>query len=261
MTEGMPSDWRDISLFMKRVVSRDAHKSHWLLVQAHRIGADQQVASAWQIYPDDVNIENARQPIDVLRAFVTVYGVPLKVADTKALFVDSESFPIDAGVMVDWTGAPEDFFVSFARTANSAAGILRVGVAYCIDLRKYRAALRKRHLPEPLLNEPAQAWQYGPVVTSLYHAIKQYGASPITKDIPGDTDPQQLSPDARALILAVYKAYAHFSGVQLSNMTHTPNTPWSEIWQSYGKNAVIPNNIIQQHYRTLAARPQHARAV
>jgi hypothetical protein len=144
MTEGMPSDWRAISLFMKRVISRDAHKSHWLLVQAHRMGADQQVVSAWQIYPDEVNIENARRPIDVLRAFVAVYGVPLKVAETKALFVDSESFPIDAKVIVDWTGAPEDFFVSFAHTSNSDAGILRLGVAYCIDLRKYRVALRKR---------------------------------------------------------------------------------------------------------------------
>src|SRR5262249_42284317 len=57
MTEGMPEDWRDISLFMKRVVSRDPHKSHWLLIQTHRIGVDQRVSSAWQIYPDDVDLE------------------------------------------------------------------------------------------------------------------------------------------------------------------------------------------------------------
>jgi uncharacterized phage-associated protein len=110
------------------------------------------------------------------------------------------------------------------------------------------------HLQQPLLNEQAQAWQYGPVVPSLYHAIKQFGAGTISYPIPGDTDPQQLSADAVGLIAAVYKAYGHLSGVQLSNMTHQPDTPWSKAWTHAGKNAVISNNEIQQHYRKLAER-------
>jgi uncharacterized phage-associated protein len=110
------------------------------------------------------------------------------------------------------------------------------------------------YLQTPLLNEQPQAWQYGPVVPSLYHAIKQYGANPITSPILGDTDPQELSEDARNLIAAVYRTYAHLSGIQLSNMTHQPNTPWSEAWNVAGKNAVISNNTIQAHYRELAGR-------
>ena len=110
------------------------------------------------------------------------------------------------------------------------------------------------HLQQPLLNEQAQAWQYGPVVPSLYHAIKQYGAGAISYPIMGDTDPQQLSAEAAGLIAAVYKAYGHLSGVQLSNMTHQPDTPWSKAWTDAGKNAVISNNEIQQHYRKLAER-------
>lgn len=110
------------------------------------------------------------------------------------------------------------------------------------------------HLQQPLLNEQAQAWQYGPVVPSLYHAIKQFGAGVVRSPIEGDTDPQQLSPDALALIAAVYKSYGHLSGVQLSNMTHQPGTPWSEAWSSSGRNALISNNTIQDHYRKLATR-------
>src|SRR5258708_36262190 len=34
---------------------------------------------------------------------------------------------------------------------------------------------------EPLINEEIQAWQYGPVVQSVYHEFKQFGADPITK--------------------------------------------------------------------------------
>src|SRR6266851_8989325 len=107
------------------------------------------------------------------------------------------------------------------------------------------------HLNEPLLNEPAQAWQYGPVVLSLYHAIKQFGAQPVGFPIAGDADPQELSAQAQSLIAAVYRAYGHLSGVQLSNMTHQPHTPWSDAWNNAGKNAVISNSNIAEHYRAL----------
>lgn len=110
------------------------------------------------------------------------------------------------------------------------------------------------YMTEPLLSEPPQAWQYGPVVPSLYHSIKQYGAGPVAELISGDTDPQLLSSEAVRLIKAVYDTYAHFSGTQLSNMTHQPNTPWSRTWTAAGKNAVIPNDIIQAHYRELIQR-------
>lgn len=110
------------------------------------------------------------------------------------------------------------------------------------------------HLQSPLLNEPPQAWQYGPVIPSLYHAIKQFGSNPVRFPIEGDTDPQQLSPEARDLIRAVYQAYGRLSGIQLSNMTHLPDTPWSHTWASAGKNAVISNNVIQEHYRVLSQR-------
>jgi uncharacterized phage-associated protein len=110
------------------------------------------------------------------------------------------------------------------------------------------------YLTDPLLSEPPQAWQYGPVVPSLYHAVKQYGSNPITAPIEGDTDPQELSPQAGGLIAAVYRAYGHLSGIQLSNMTHQENTPWSTVWNRSGKNALIPNDMIQMHYRELAGR-------
>lgn len=110
------------------------------------------------------------------------------------------------------------------------------------------------HLTQPLLNEPPQAWQYGPVVPSLYHSIKAFGSNPVRYPIVGDTDPQILDADAIQLIAAVYGTYAHLSGVQLSNMTHQPNTPWSQTWLSAGQNAVITNDVIKSHYDVLAKR-------
>jgi uncharacterized phage-associated protein len=105
-------------------------------------------------------------------------------------------------------------------------------------------------LKQPLLAEPPQAWQYGPVVPSLYREISKFRAGPITEDVP-DTDPQQLAPEAAALIQNVYDTYSRYSAIQLSNMTHMPNTPWSEAWSARGKNAVIPNDRIAAHYQHL----------
>lgn len=103
---------------------------------------------------------------------------------------------------------------------------------------------------EPLLSEPAQAWQYGPVVPSLYHAISRFRANPVEGYVP-DTDPQELSAQAATLVDNVYDTYSPYSAVQLSNMTHMPNTPWSEAWNAQGRNAIIPNDRIAQHYQHL----------
>lgn len=106
----------------------------------------------------------------------------------------------------------------------------------------------------PLSSEPAEAWLYGPVMPSLYHAIKEYKSSPVHAGIDGDVDPQELSGSAKALLDAVYNSYKQLSGTQLSSMTHQDGTPWSETWGTAGRNATIPNKLIADHYKELAER-------
>jgi uncharacterized phage-associated protein len=105
-------------------------------------------------------------------------------------------------------------------------------------------------LGAPLINEPAQAWQYGPVVPSLYHSVSQYRAGGITHHVV-DSDPQELSPQAKQHVRNVYDTYGRYSGVQLSNLTHLPGTPWHEAWYQRGRNALIQNDRIAQHYGEL----------
>jgi hypothetical protein len=153
MTEGVPEDVKTLSLFMKRVISRDDRNSRWLLVQTNRIGLQQHVQAAWIIFPSDVDLSMAAAPIDALRAFVEVFGFPISVGDKKALFVDPQQFPFDASVRIDWTGAPPEHFVNFSRTVNADTRLFEVGLAYCIDIPKYRASLKKHgirvHEPAP----------------------------------------------------------------------------------------------------------------
>jgi hypothetical protein len=144
MPEGLPENARTLSLFLKKVTSGDARKSHWLLVNTNRAGLDQIVLSAWRIYPADVDLSGASQPIDVLRAFAEVFGYTISVGDKKALFVDAQQFPPDAQVKIDWTGASTEHFVSFSQTRDVATNLYMIGLAYCIDIAKYRTSL-KRH--------------------------------------------------------------------------------------------------------------------
>jgi hypothetical protein len=146
-------DEKTISLFMKKVISRDQRNSHWLLVQTHRTGTDQVAQAAWKIYPDLVDLSKAATPLDVLRAFVDVFGCPLKIGDKDTLFVAAETFPYDTEVIISWHQAPPDHFysVSVAKDADKKSFVL--GTTYCVDLSKYRSALRARGIrvtePDP----------------------------------------------------------------------------------------------------------------
>lgn len=112
----------------------------------------------------------------------------------------------------------------------------------------------------PLLTEVPQAWQYGPVVPCVYHSFKQYGNKQITQVYSMLTQKGLLTPDVsdesiELLLNKVWDIYSRYSGTQLSALTHQPDTPWDIVWnQQGGKNkqgAVIPNDIIATHYKTI----------
>jgi hypothetical protein len=140
--QALESDQTRISLFLKFVASRQPRRGHWFLIQCHRIGTSQVVQSAWKVYLDDVDLTEAIEPLDVLEAFVKAYGLPILIGDKKALFVYRKTFAINETVKVDWSAAfGKHHFTSFSQVANPELNVVNVGVAYCIDLEKYRQAL------------------------------------------------------------------------------------------------------------------------
>lgn len=108
---------------------------------------------------------------------------------------------------------------------------------------------------EPLVHEAAEAWTYGPVIPSLYQSVRHFRAAPISNLITGDYDQNELLHQDKELIAAVYRAYGHLSGIQLSNMTHVDDTPWSITWAGgAGQNDIIRSDLIAGHYKELAKR-------
>ena len=101
-----------------------------------------------------------------------------------------------------------------------------------------------------LIYEPVEAWQWGPVIKSLYHTLRQYGSGEVTSTIPmiGARSLQLREED---LIESVWNGYKDMSGFKLSTITHQQNTPWSRTVKQFGLRSVIPEKYMAEHYRHL----------
>lgn len=111
----------------------------------------------------------------------------------------------------------------------------------------------------PLLDEDVEAWRYGPVVPSLYHAVKHYGNQPVENIHAGlGLRRIEFDEDEKSIMDQVIDIYGKFSGVKLSSMTHQRGTPWDVTWSRFGKNAVISNDLIEEFYQEKAAKDDDA---
>ncbi|MDQ3330433.1 MAG: DUF4065 domain-containing protein [Planctomycetota bacterium] len=84
---------------------------------------------------------------------------------------------------------------------------------------------------KPLINEQIEAWKYGPVIQSLFHEFKEFGAERIdrcARDWKGNVPKVAKNSGnhfVQALLRKVWREYGKFSATKLSNMTHQPGTP------------------------------------
>lgn len=116
-------------------------------------------------------------------------------------------------------------------------------------------------LKRPLIAECFEAWEFGPVIPKLYHALKSVGGEPI-KDVLrwGDDTPfglddgekatTDLTEDEERLIGAIWKRFGHLNAFVLSDFTHVPGTPWSNVYEPK-KNRPISNQLIQEYFEHL----------
>lgn len=109
----------------------------------------------------------------------------------------------------------------------------------------------------PLLIHSVWAWRYGPVVQEVYHNLKRYGGDPIPEPIP-NIGHAGLDEEQNNIVRQVYEKYGKLDGIILSQLTHAAGTPWHHIWNASGQNAVIPDSLIQQHYRGIYLRERTA---
>jgi uncharacterized phage-associated protein len=103
----------------------------------------------------------------------------------------------------------------------------------------------------PLITDEIQAWQYGPVIPSLYDRMKDYRGNPVTAPLPTFQN-ESLSPSQSRLIEQVNDLYGDMTGPELSRITHAPGSPWSQVYEPGKFGIPISNDIIRDHYKRLA---------
>lgn len=120
----------------------------------------------------------------------------------------------------------------------------------------------------PLINEQLQAWDYGPVASSVYHEFKKFGGQKIECfgidfDLENDEliTPRIPMNDSRtiALLNKVWSVYGKYSGVQLSNLTHEQNSAWSKAREENPglRDVGISNDLIKVDFSSkISAKAQ-----
>ena len=107
-----------------------------------------------------------------------------------------------------------------------------------------------------LIDEEFEAWDYGPVLPSLYKQVKFFGADNII-DIFQDDDSFPLTPEELALkpeyqiLKEVADLLAHRPAGQLVSITHRQEGAWAKHYRSGAKGVRIPNSDILEEYKHL----------
>lgn len=110
---------------------------------------------------------------------------------------------------------------------------------------------------KPLINESVEAWQYGPVIPSLYREFKCFGSGEIGAKacaMEGFEFVEVPSPEdegMRKFLTSVWESYGKYTGIALSEMTHAAGSPWDETWKAnQGVRGVdIPFDAIASHFK------------
>ena len=84
-----------------------------------------------------------------------------------------------------------------------------------------------KNFGEPLFDDKIEAWQYGPVVNSVYHTYKCFNNQPITGC---NAEKVNLIEDkVKSFLVDIARKYGRFTASTLLNMTHKPKSPWAEV--------------------------------
>ena len=114
---------------------------------------------------------------------------------------------------------------------------------------------------KPLIAQPFEAWEYGPVSRIVYDQFKNNGKEPISKRaVSFDANrssfcntPYFLDRETEVFLNNIFDYYSQFDAFKLSDLTHEKGSPWDVVWSAAATRAVpgmyIPNEIIASWFR------------
>jgi uncharacterized phage-associated protein len=100
----------------------------------------------------------------------------------------------------------------------------------------------------PLFPEPIEAWDYGPVVPSVYHEYKSYGLETITIPALWDTDTANLIAEDIVFIDMALAYFGEMSGLALMSSAHQEE-PWKISYRPGRPSNIIPIDLIYNYFK------------
>jgi uncharacterized phage-associated protein len=157
--------------------------------------------------------------------------------------------------------AVSNFFLRRASDSGAALTVMTL-----LKVLYFAHAWHLAKTGNPLIAQPFEAWQYGPVNRVVYEQYKGYGRTPIDKPaVSFDPTSMEFKPteaqfdvSTRHLLENVFDYYARFDPFKLSDLTHEEGGPWHTIWTEAQKRAVpgmvIPNQLILSWFQKSETR-------
>lgn len=99
---------------------------------------------------------------------------------------------------------------------------------------------------KPLIHETFEAWDYGPVLPSVYHRAKVFGNAPVRNVFHGAAD--VIGPEEQETLNEAVQAMKDRSASDLVAITHWENGAWARHY-SGAPHEAIPNADIAEEYR------------
>lgn len=109
----------------------------------------------------------------------------------------------------------------------------------------YEQAYHLARFGTPLFDDDIEAWQYGPVVPSVYDAFSASGRKPLEPDY--DLGIEGMSDEEANVFFNVYDIFSQYSAYGLMGMTHNEE-PWLNARRPLGRGNVIPKDVIMDYF-------------
>lgn len=106
---------------------------------------------------------------------------------------------------------------------------------------------------EPLVNETFQAWDYGPVLPTVYARVRGYGSAPV-ENVFFRVPPVAPETQEYAAIREAAEGTRGLRAGRLVALTHTEGGAWARNYQEGVRGIEIPNADIIAEYRQLEGR-------
>ena len=86
------------------------------------------------------------------------------------------------------------------------------------------------------------AWAFGPVAIPLYKKFKKFGNDKIELNDEEIAEGNTISTKSKSLLDIIYNAFKETSPMRLVELTHMPDSPWTEVWEKNGKKVGYGDN-------------------